>query len=142
MNLFNIANSYQQKIERGWYTLYWCVDVHNTIIPGMYDITQEFEFYKDAKEVLQFLTLQKDVVLIMYTCSHLKEIKAMLSFFQSNSITFKYVNANVDVPDTALGRYVDKPYFNILLEDKAGFENEDWEYIKELLEDIYKEEIK
>lgn len=141
MNLFNIENTYRQKIERGWDEVFWCIDVHNTIIPGLYDIAQKFEFYPDAKEVLQFLTRKTDVVMILYTCSHQKETAKMQTFFNANGVTFKYVNTNVDVPSTALGNYEEKPYFNILLEDKAGLEKEDWKAIRKLLEEIYNENI-
>ena len=142
MNLFNIKNSYDQKVEKNWDTIFWMVDIHDTIIPGKYDIAQSFEFYEYAKEVLQFLSKQDDVCLLLYTCSHPSEISRMWGFFGCNDINFEYVNENPCVPDTELGNYKDKPYFNILLENKAGFEPSDWKSIKELLEDIYKMEIK
>ena len=141
MNLFNIENAYKQKIERGWDEVFWCIDVHNTIIPGLYDIAQKLEFYPDAKEVLQFLTRKTDVVMILYTCSHQKEIAKMQTFFNANGVTFEYVNTNVDVPSTALGNYEKKPYFNILIDDKGGFMASDWKDIKNLLEIIYGEEM-
>lgn len=142
MNLFNIENTYKQKVERGWDTVFWMVDMHNTIVPGLYDVTQEFRFYDDAKEVLQFLTQKEDVCLILYTCSHSSEICKMLNFFTDNAITFNHLNSNPDVPNTRLGDYSTKPYFNILLEDKCGCCGEtDWHPIKELLEELYKEKI-
>jgi hypothetical protein len=37
------------------------------------------------------------------------------------------VNKNPEVKSTTYGYYEDKPYFNVLFEDKAGFDaTEDW----------------
>ena len=137
MNLFNIAKAYAQKDERGWDKVFWMIDMHDTIVPGLYDTTQEFKFYPHAREVLRFLSLQDDASIILFTCSHMREIVGMNDFFHYYGIAFDYINENPEVPDTALGSYVDKPYFNVLLDDKAGFEPSDWKDIKEVLENIY-----
>lgn len=141
MNLFNIKNSYAQKAIRNWERVFWMIDVHDTIFPGFYMENQTLDFYSEAKEVLQFLTQQEDVCLILYTCSHEHEINRMLSFFKEHDITFEFTNENEHVSNTSFGCYTKKPYFNILLEDKAGFESSDWIEIKHILEIIYGEKI-
>lgn len=138
MNLFNIANAYQQKIERGWDTIYWLIDAHNVIFPGMYDVTQDYIIYPEAKPILQFLSRQKDIYLILHTCSHQNEINRMLYVLNMANIYVRDVNQNTDVPNTALGDYTQKPYCNIILDDKAGFEISDWFKIQILLKKIYK----
>lgn len=137
MNLFNIRNSYNDKISRNWDKVYWMIDMHNTIIPGLYSEFQELEFYPYAQEVLRKLYLAEDTVLILYTCSHEAEIYRFQEWFSCHGIVFDYVNENPEVPDTALGRYSDKPYFNIMLDDKAGFEPVDWIAIRTLLHELY-----
>lgn len=141
MNLFNIKKSYVIKSEKNWDTIFWMIDVHDTIFPGVYTQNQDYKFYRWSKEVLQFLSKQLDTHLILYTCSHTHEINRMLTTFELNDIYFDSVNLNKCVPNTPLGCYNDKPYFNILLEDKAGFEPSDWINVKEILEQIYEVKI-
>ena len=73
----------------------------------------------------------------MYTCSHPNEIQEYLEFFEKNNIRFKYVNENPEVPDAAYGYYQDKFYFNVLFEDKAGFETAEWQDVKDYIEEFY-----
>ncbi len=87
--------------------------------------------------MLQRLSKRKDVTLILYTCSHPHEIVEYLKFFEDNEIHFKYVNENLDCPNTAFGCFDKKFYYNIMLEDKAGFDaSEDWDEIDEALNEI------
>lgn len=137
MNLFNIENAYCEKIERGWDTIYWLIDAHNVIFPGLYDITQDYIIYPEAKPVLQFLSKCDDVYLILYTCSHQNEIERMLNTLGVNNIYIHDINQNIDVPNTELGDYTQKLYCNIILDDKAGFEVSDWNEIQILLRKIY-----
>ena len=117
--------------QRGWDTMYWAVDIHDTVLEGNYD---QYEipttFLPFAKDTLQMLSRRKDCVLILYSCSHQWDINKYLNFFLDNGIHFKYVNSNPEVPDNKLSCFRDKFYFNILLEDKAGFDPySDWEDI-------------
>ena len=141
MNLFNIDRAYGMKYARGWDTIFWAIDVHSTICEGKYELDQDFQFYPYSEQVLQFLSRQEDTCLILYTCSHSTEIYKMQQFLAQHNIIFKYVNCNPEVPDTALGCYTDKFYFNVLLEDKSGFEPEDWFDIKTMLERVYEVKI-
>jgi hypothetical protein len=79
-----------------------------------------------AKETLQLISNRKDIVMILYTCSHPHEIEQYLKFFTENGINFKYVNENLDVATdlNGYGNYDKKPYFNVVFEDKAGFDAE------------------
>jgi len=75
----------------------------------------------------------------MYTCSHPHEIQQYLDFFEKNNISFKYVNENPEVVDGAYGYYQDKFYFNVLFEDKAGFETKEWIDVKDYIQEYYDE---
>ena len=75
--------------------------------------------------------------MILYTCSHEKEIKKYLEYFKENNIHFEFVNKNPDVINQKYGFYDDKPYFNVLFEDKAGFDPlDDWEKVITLLKEL------
>lgn len=121
--------------ERSWEKTYWAFDIHETIIIPNYkygDIPTEF--YPFAKEVMQTISNREDICLIMYTCSHPNEIKEYLKLFEENGIKFEYINRNPEVQSEGYGYYEDKLYFNVLFEDKTGFDaNNDWINVKNKL---------
>lgn len=127
--------------KKKWNKTYWFFDLHSTVIVPNYQYGNiPKEFYPHAKEVLQILSEREDVCLIMYTCSHPHEIKEYLKHFEENGIHFDYVNKNpeVEAEDGGYGYYQDKPYMNVLFEDKAGFDAEtEWELVRDLLNEKY-----
>ena len=70
----------------------------------------------------------------MYTCSHPHERQQYVEYFKTNGIHFNYINHNPEVESEGYGYYEDKPYFNVLFEDKSGFDaHNDWEKVLEVL---------
>lgn len=139
MNYFNIENSIKlyksKKIER----IYVMIDIHGTILaPRLNKNEISTEFYLDSKEVLRFLSNTEDFYLMLSTCSYPDQVKAYLDILANEGIYFKGINENREV-DTNFGEYVIKPYANIILDDKAGFEGHDWTPIKEILKKYYPE---
>lgn len=130
------ARAFEIKEARNWDKIYCAVDIHGTIVkPNYSKETLPTEFYKYAKEVLQDLSKRNDVVLILYTCSFPEEIEKYLEFFKEHEINFEYVNSNPEVENNTYGYFNDKFYFNILLEDKAGFDGEtDWNLIQKFMD--------
>ncbi len=125
-NNFNIRQAFKVLKERKWDTIYVFVDIHGTVLKPDYGRVAA-EYYPGAKEVLQTLTKDPRIKLILYTCSFPHEIQQYLDFFGQDNIFFDYVNVNPEVEDTRGGYFKEKPYMNILLEDKAGFVGEyDW----------------
>lgn len=126
--------------KRGWDAIYWAIDLHDTCIVSNYNANDlPTDFLPGAKEVLRRISKRPDCRLIMYTCSYPHEIVKYLKFFEEHGIHFSYVNKNPEVPDTAFGFFQDKFYFNILLDDKAGFDGEsDWFVIDKALDAIDK----
>ena len=126
--------------ERNWPEIYIAVDIHDTMIKANYKLGDiPTEFYPYAIECLQALSKRKDIKLILYTCSHPHEIEVYLQLFESHQIHFDFVNENTDVKTDlqGYGNYDKKPYFNVLMDDKSGFNGErDWLDIKILLDII------
>lgn len=113
--------------KKNWNKIYIAVDIHDVIVKGNYiPNVLPTDFLYGAKDTLKYLSKRSDICLILNTCSHPHEIEKYLEFFKARDIHFKYVNENPEVPNNALGCYDDKFYFNILLEDKAGFIESDW----------------
>jgi len=136
---FNIINSFNVAKERDWDTLYYFIDFHETIsYPG-----DEHRFYPWAMEVLRYLTTKKEIKLVLWTCSHNDIIEIMVTWMKEHNIHFDYINENPECENTLNGNFRDKPYYNVLLDDKAGFVGDThWEVVKDELEKYYGEEIK
>lgn len=107
--------------EKNGIKIYIAIDIHDTIVYGNYKTNElPTTFIGNSKKILQEWSKRDDIVLLIYTCSHPSETSKYISFFEKNEIIFKYANKNSDIPNSALGCYDEKLYFNILIEDKAG----------------------
>lgn len=127
MILKAIDKMYKKKEERNWEKLFLFYDIHETILYPDYSNKEPLRFYPHAKETLQLLSKIDELDLGLYTCSHPHEIENYQKFFKEHDIHFIHVNKNLEVPNTRYGHYEDKPYFNLLVDDKSGFDAEtDW----------------
>lgn len=128
------------KSERGWPEIYFCIDLHGTIIPSGKDSDDKMdklEFYEGAKEVLQWLTHRTDIKLILWTSTPIERLAHVWDWLLKNDISFDFFNQNPDALDTPRSDFSRKFYFNVLLDDRAGFSPElDWHRIKQTLIDI------
>lgn len=127
MNLFNIQRAFESKAKRGWNTLYVCVDLHGTLIRPYHD---KIEFYDYAPDVINWFNNRPDFKVILWTSSHQKEIDEFLTLAKEFCLRFDFVNGNPMEGNSPRANFDQKFYFNILLDDKAGFDPEtDWEKI-------------
>ena len=133
-NTFNIERTFHLKAERRWDMLYVAIDLHGTIVkPGH----EHFDFYPHALEVLKWFNSRPDFKVILWTASHEREVSAFLRECAVQGIRMDFVNENPDEADSVLACFDKKFYFNILLDDKAGFVGEtDWLRIKNALIEI------
>lgn len=128
--LWAIKEAFREMEEKKWEYVYYYFDIHRTILLPDYNNTTT-DFYPHAKEVLQYLSKRKDIKMSLFTCSYPHEIERYQRFFKENEINFVYENKNPEVGNTKYGYYQDKPYFNVLFEDKAGFRaDRDWIVLK------------
>lgn len=128
MNLFNIERSFRQMKERNWKCLYWCIDLHDTIIEGKYKLHNDnAQIFPHATNVLKYLSDREDQKLILWTSSHDEPTSEILKTMKDKGIHFDYINCNPECINTDLCNFDKKFYFNILLDDKAGFDGQyDW----------------
>ena len=128
MNVFNIERAFQTKKERGWQKLYVVVDAHGTLIKPYHTCV---EIYPHAVEVMRWFNNRHDISTILWTSSHSIEIESILAVCEKANFYFNSINVNPREPNSDRACFDQKFYFNILLDDKAGFEPEtDWELIK------------
>jgi len=126
--------AFEDAEKKGWNYFYVFVDIHGTIVHPNYEEHVPKDFYKDAKEVLQMISERKDMKVALYTCSHKDQIEQYLKFFRENGIIFDFINHNPEVTNLKYGNFDSKPYMNVLLEDKAGFDPEiDYKILKRYL---------
>lgn len=122
-----IDKAFKTMQKRGWNTVYFYFDIHETILYPDYNNTDPLKFYPYAEEVLQHLSQRPDVKIGLFTCSYPEQIERYKQFFKEHGIIFEHANKNPDVKNTTYGYYKDKLYFNVLFEDKSGFDaEEDW----------------
>ncbi len=120
-----IQRQYKIARKRRWDRAYWAIDLHSTILlPNYRDDELPVVYYPGASEAMKMLSIRADARLLMYTCSWPKEIEQYVRRFEGDGIHFDFINENTEVESQGYGCYDKKPYFNILLDDKAGFEPE------------------
>jgi hypothetical protein len=131
------VNHVSTMARKGWGYTYWAFDLHSTIIKPNYEAGNiPTEFYPLALECLAAISKRPEIKMIMYTCSHPHEQEQYLKLFKENGVNFDFINKNPEVKteEGGYGYYEDKPYINVLFEDKAGFDgNTDWLKVKRLL---------
>lgn len=133
-----IKKAFELAEKKNWEKTYWGIDVHDTIIiPNYINGEVPTEFYPHAIEALQLISRRKDVVRILYTCSHPHEIEVYKELFEKHDIHFHYFNENPEIKNHGYGNYDKKIYFNVLIDDKAGFDPyEDWQLIIDILKEM------
>ncbi len=133
-----ILNCLRNAKEKGWNKTFWAFDLHGTILkPTFQKGKLSTEFYPEAKEVMGLISKRKDIATILFTCSFPHEIVQYIEFFKQHDIYFDYINQNPEVADGGHGHYKEKFYFNVLFEDKAGFDgNTDWPLVKKIISEI------
>ncbi len=133
-----ISHAFHKVQSRNWPHVYLAIDVHDTIFKGTYQKNNEGKkFYPWAKEVLQNLSKNAKVKLIIYTSSHESPARDVIKWLEENDIKIFAFNSNPDHTGTDLCDFSKKFYFDIMLEDKAGFEGwHDWFLIMKELQRI------
>lgn len=131
-----IEKMFAHAEQRQWYETYWFIDMHGVISKADYrKQSNEIDYYPYVKETLQYISKNRpDIIMILFTSSYPKEIESYMKIFENDNIFFKYVNENPEVSDLKgnFGYYDKKPYYNVLIDDKAGFNAEtDWQPIYE-----------
>ena len=134
----NITKVFEKEFarmkEKNWDCIYVLVDIHGTIFVPSYNNEETYEFYPFAKEALQMLSERKDVKIILWSSTDRKTLNKYHIELCNNDIYVDFFNVNPEVDgsdcDIKTASFKHKPYFNIGIDDRFGFEPEtDWERI-------------
>jgi hypothetical protein len=129
-----IKSAYKKKADRGHAKLFWAIDLHGTIIPSSYSSSEIFSFYPGAKECLNLISSFTDHSIILYTCSYNEKMAPVVAWMKEKGIRIDYMNENPECKNTEMSDFSKKMYFDILIDDKAGFEPEtDWIELNNIL---------
>lgn len=138
MLLTHIKKTFKISQEKEWFETYWAFDLHGTIMKPTYNLNdQSILYYPFAKETLQHIcNYRPDIIPIIWTSSYPNEIEVYVKQFENDGIKFKHINSNPGISSNMgnFGYYETKFYFNVLFEDKAGFDpTKEWEPIYKYL---------
>jgi len=138
MSLFNvIRKATERKIQKGWPKLYWCIDLHNTIVPsskdGIYTVKDVYPFAIDA---LRVLSDRDDMCIILFTSTADTNLSSILNVFKAERIKIDYINENPECLSNGHSDFSSKFYYDILIDDKAGFYVQDWLAIYRLVTQV------
>ena len=127
-------NEFQKMKDKNWDYIYVLVDIHGTIFVPSYNNEETYEFYPYAKEALQKLSERKDVKIILWSSTDRKTLNKYHIELCNNDIYVDYFNVNPEVDDDncdiKTSSFKHKPYFNVGIDDRFGFEPEkDWKSI-------------
>ena len=130
MILDSINNAYRIMRERKWDTLYWAIDLHGVCLKSTYVSSQHEWISADAIAGLQAIATQPENKIILWSAVHETEKQAIIDKFSEKGIKITGFNRNPEVFNTSTSNFNEKFYFNVLLDDKAGFDYmTDWNAI-------------
>jgi len=125
--------------EKEWDRVYFTFDFHGTIAKADYrKSVKDVVYYPYAKETLQLLSNRQDIKTILWTSSYPDELEIYKKYFKKDNIKFDFIGENPDINNEkgSFGYYKDKHYFNVLADDKCGFEPErDWKFLYDYFSD-------
>jgi len=122
-----LDKAFNSRHVENWPWVYIAVDLHGTIIEPH---KKDLEYYKDALNVLQALSKSTKVQLILFTCSYPDNLVDFLDHCKDIEIFWTYLNGNPDIKNTKTANFAEKFFYDVLIEDKAGFDPEnDWSEI-------------
>ena len=125
--------AFETAKKKNWDKIYIAVDLHETCLKPTWQVELSKEFYPFAKEALMLLSERKDICLILWSCSLPEINKQYSAFFKENNINFNYINENPECKSTSYADFETKLYFSVGLDDKFGFEIEDWQALYKYL---------
>ena len=122
-----IIKAYRIASERGWEYVYVLVDAHDTICESNYK-DAEAPFYPQAIKYLKLICAFPEIYPVLWTSCYPEEGPKYIKRLAAAGVFFKGLN-ETPVENTKTGDFRKKPYFSILIDDKAGFDPAEWELV-------------
>ncbi len=130
-----IRKAFARKRDKRYPFVYWAIDLHDTIIRSTYSSHEESkETYPHSLEVLRKLSESKVAILILWTSSYEEKMIPVMKWLRELGVSFTYFNENPECGNTTYGDFRRKFFYDVMLDDRAGFNPEtDWLVVKNTL---------
>lgn len=124
-----IERAYRKRFERTFGYIYLSVDIHDTIVQSTYKGISNL-IYPKALVALKTITAFPEIKVILNSSCYVNDQNKYISMFSNHGIRIDYFNRNPEIENTETGCFDSKFYFDVLLDDKAGFDKDtDWEVV-------------
>jgi hypothetical protein len=67
-----------------------------------------------------------NIVLILFTSTYKQSLEPFFNWCEEHQIKFKFFNENPECPSNSTGDFSRKFYYNVLIDDRAGFDPSEW----------------
>lgn len=129
-----IKKVFSDQKEGKYSNIYILIDIHNTILVPSFDQEENYIYYPYAQKVLELLSSNPNVKLILWSSTYQDKIQNYIDNFIKNGIVFDYINQNPEIANSSFGCFDHKFFFDIGIDDKFGFDpNHDWKKIYNFL---------
>ena len=125
-----IRKAYEQLELRNWDKIYIALDIHGTVADSDYHSVST-ELYRTAIQPLREISRLPEVSIILFSCCYEENYEHYVKLLAENGIKIDGFNKNAAVQNTKTGCFDSKFYFNILIDDKAGFDPWMWPSVRD-----------
>lgn len=125
-----IKRAYEILDQRNWDTIYVSLDLHGTVMESNYTDSHG-KLLESAIEPLRIISNLPEICIILYSCCYEEDYAEYMKLFMKHGIKVEYFNENPRIKNTKTGCFDKKFYYSVLIDDKAGFDPEDWRLVKD-----------
>lgn len=137
-----IKRAYSKLKSRNWDHLYFSIDIHDTIAEPNYSGVST-DFYEEAISALRYLSSLPEIKIILDSSCFESDQKTYIDLLKSYGINVHYFNENPEVSNTLTGCFDIKYYFDVQMDDKAGFDRKtDWKVVVDTVKESRDEYFK
>lgn len=138
MNITKVFdNAFKRIQEKNWPSIYVLVDLHGTIFKPCYNDEETYEAYPYALETLKLMNDSQKIDIILWSSTKRYELNKYFLYLADKEIYIDWINQSdmeIGPDDPSSMDFTMKPYFNVGIDDKFGFEPEtDWKEIYDYL---------
>lgn len=124
-----ISRAYEYANQRKYPKIYIALDLHGVCFRSNYEQGGYTWINDQVVRALRSISNQSEVVIILFSSCHPEEQPIIMQFFADNGIKVAYFNENPECSNSKSGCFDSKFYYSIVIDDKAGFDPDEWEEV-------------
>lgn len=130
-----IERAYRITAERGWDRVYWALDLHGTCISSNYQKGVYSWLTPECGPILKEISQLPETNLIVWSSLHDSDKIGIATFFKEAGVKIIGINENPLEKSTDTGCFDQKFYMSIIVDDKAGFDPDEWPQVMQAVMD-------